>query len=451
MSLVHHLRGAAAHSRASLRNPVARDSVVARRRRSRATLPSGFAETRIATGLASPTAMAFAPDGRLFVCEQSGRLRVIKNGALLATPFLTVSVELKRRARSAGRRLRSELREQRLTCTSTTRLPSSPIHNRVSRFTASASNPDVVAAGSEVQLLNLPSLSSATNHNGGAIHFGTDGKLYIAVGDNANSANSQSLTTTLGKILRINADGSIPVRQSVCKSDNGHQPGDLGARSAQSFQLRHRPHQRSHPSQRCRPELVGGSEPRDCRRELRLAADRGPRIRPASAGVRYPVYAYQNVGSNCAITGAAFYRPTTANFPAEYAGRYFFGDFCGGFIRMLSPPSYTSSTGFATGISSLVDIQVAIRTVRCTTWRAAAAKCFGCGTPRTRRRASRRIRRTGRCPRASRRASPSPPRARRRCAINGNATARTSRCHVCDVHAAVHDCPLTMARRSAPS
>jgi glucose/arabinose dehydrogenase len=80
----------------------------------------------------------------------------------------------------------------------------SPIHNRVSRFTASASNPDVVAAGSEVQLLNLPTLSSATNHNGGAIHFGTDGKLYIAVGDNANGSNSQSLNNTLGKVLRIN-------------------------------------------------------------------------------------------------------------------------------------------------------------------------------------------------------------------------------------------------------
>ena len=57
-----------------------------------ATLPSGFAETQVATGLAAPTAMAFAPDGRLFVAEQGGRLRVIKNGTLLATPFLTVSV-----------------------------------------------------------------------------------------------------------------------------------------------------------------------------------------------------------------------------------------------------------------------------------------------------------------------------------------------------------------------
>src|SRR6185436_8176465 len=58
-----------------------------------ATLPTGFAETQVATGLAAPTAMTFSPDGRLFVTEQGGRLRVIKNGALLATPFLTVNVD----------------------------------------------------------------------------------------------------------------------------------------------------------------------------------------------------------------------------------------------------------------------------------------------------------------------------------------------------------------------
>src|SRR5262245_16791448 len=57
-----------------------------------ATLPAGFSETLIANGLTSPTAMDFAPDGRLFVCLQGGQLRVIKNGALLSAPFLTLTV-----------------------------------------------------------------------------------------------------------------------------------------------------------------------------------------------------------------------------------------------------------------------------------------------------------------------------------------------------------------------
>src|SRR5262245_57958554 len=52
-----------------------------------ATVPSGFTDEVVVTGLTSPTAMAFAPDGRLFVCQQGGQLRVIKNGVLLATPF----------------------------------------------------------------------------------------------------------------------------------------------------------------------------------------------------------------------------------------------------------------------------------------------------------------------------------------------------------------------------
>ena len=57
-----------------------------------ATVPSGFTETLVTSGLTNPTAMAFAPDGRLFVAQQGGQLRVIKNGVLLAAPFLTVAV-----------------------------------------------------------------------------------------------------------------------------------------------------------------------------------------------------------------------------------------------------------------------------------------------------------------------------------------------------------------------
>src|SRR6266704_3254531 len=60
---------------------------------SAATLPSGFSESVVANGISSPTAMAFTPDGRLFICQQGGQLRVIKNDALLAAPFLTVTTD----------------------------------------------------------------------------------------------------------------------------------------------------------------------------------------------------------------------------------------------------------------------------------------------------------------------------------------------------------------------
>ena len=77
-----------------------------------ATLPAGFTETLVSGGLVSPTAMQFAPDGRLFVCEQGGTLRVIKNGALLPTPFVIADRELRWRARPARRGIRSEFRHQ---------------------------------------------------------------------------------------------------------------------------------------------------------------------------------------------------------------------------------------------------------------------------------------------------------------------------------------------------
>src|SRR4029079_17660822 len=86
-------------------------------------------------------------------------------------------------------------------------VPGSTAHNRISRFTA---NGDVAASGSEKQLLNLNNLS-AGHHNGGGMLFGRDGKLYIGVGENHNSANATNLGNYLGKILRINAsDGGAP-------------------------------------------------------------------------------------------------------------------------------------------------------------------------------------------------------------------------------------------------
>src|SRR5262249_40944848 len=80
------------------------------------------------------------------------------------------------------------------------------LHNRISRFTAAG---DVAMAGSEVPVMDLPDLT-ASNHNGGAIHFGPDGNLYVTIGDNANGTNSPALTTRLGKILRMTSSGGVP-------------------------------------------------------------------------------------------------------------------------------------------------------------------------------------------------------------------------------------------------
>ncbi|MET0555050.1 MAG: PQQ-dependent sugar dehydrogenase, partial [Vicinamibacteria bacterium] len=171
-----------------------------------ATLPTGFTEAQIATGLSNPTTMAFAPDGRLFVCLQGGQLRIVKNNALLPTPFLTVPVSSSGERGLLGVTFDPQFSTNNFVYVYYT-ATSPAAHNRVSRFTA---NGDVAVAGSETILMELNNLSSATNHNGGAMHFGPDGKLYIAVGENANGANAQSMSNLLGKMLRINKDGTIP-------------------------------------------------------------------------------------------------------------------------------------------------------------------------------------------------------------------------------------------------
>ena len=136
-----------------------------------ATLPAGFSETPVASGLSSPTAMTIAPDGRVFVAEKGGALRVVKNNALLSQPFLTVSVDTASERGLLGVAFDPDFQSNRFVYVYYT-TAAAPIHNRVSRFTASSTNPDVVQAGSELPILNLPALG-AGNHNGGAIHFGT--------------------------------------------------------------------------------------------------------------------------------------------------------------------------------------------------------------------------------------------------------------------------------------
>jgi glucose/arabinose dehydrogenase len=313
-----------------------------------ATLPSGFVETTVASGIASPTAMAIAPDGRIFVCSQSGALRVIKNGVLLAAPFVTLPVD------SIGERgLLGVAFDPHFTLNHYIYLyytvPGTPAHNRVIRFTA---NGDVVFAGSGRVILELNSLSAATNHNGGAVHFGPDGKLYIAVGDNANGSNAQNLSNLLGKILRLNSDGTVPPDNPFAQSTTArHEIWALGLRNPFTFAFRG-----------ATSFMYINDVGQSTWEEINLGQAAANYGWPATEGpttnraYRSPVYYYGH-NAGCAITGGTFYSPGTPNFPSSYIGKYFFGDYCSGFIRMLDP-STAQATGFITGASNPVDIQV---------------------------------------------------------------------------------------------
>jgi glucose/arabinose dehydrogenase len=183
------------------------------------TQPSGFTRNESwVVGLTSATAFAQAPDGRLFIAQQGGSLRVVKNGALLATPFATVAVDSAGERGLIGVALHPSFATNGWVYIYSTRSIGGVSHNRISRFTA---NGDVAAAGSEVVLVDLPNLSGATNHNGGGMHFGADGKLYVGVGENANGAQAQNLALPFGKLLRFNEDGSIPTDNPFFATQTG--------------------------------------------------------------------------------------------------------------------------------------------------------------------------------------------------------------------------------------
>ena len=313
-----------------------------------ATLPAGFSETTI-SGLTNPTAMAIAPDGRIFICQQGGALRVVKNNALLATPFITISVNSTGERGLLGVAFDPDfLSNQYVYVYYTT--SASPIHNRVSRLTA---NGDVALAGSEVVLMDLETLS-ATNHNGGAIHFGKDGKLYIAVGENAVTSNSQALTNRLGKMLRINKDGTIPADNPFYNTATGDNRSiwALGLRNPFTFGV--------HPlTGRTFINDVGQSAWEEINDGLAGAnygwpATEGPTSNPSYVS---PLHYYANSNAvECAIAGGAFYAPEVRQFPSLYVESYFFSDLCGGWIRRLDTD--LQSNGFATAVSNPVDLLV---------------------------------------------------------------------------------------------
>jgi glucose/arabinose dehydrogenase len=318
-----------------------------------ATVPPGFTDGVVAGGIANPTAMAFAPDGRLFVAQQNGALRVIKNGSLLPNAFVTVPVNSSGERGLLGVALDPDFPVNHFvyvyyTATSPT------IHNRVSRFTA---NGDVVLPGSEVQLLNLPTLS-ATNHNGGAIHFGPDGKLYIAVGENAVPSNAQTLANTLGKVLRINPNGSIPTDNPFYGSTSGINRSIWARGLRNPFTFAFQP-----STGRMFINDVGQSEWEEINDGIRASnygwpVSEGPGSNPAHRGPLV-VYGHGNGPvAGCAIAGGAFYNPVVPTFPASYVGSYFFADLCGDAIYRIHPPSGFGITTFATGIDQPVDLQV---------------------------------------------------------------------------------------------
>lgn len=337
-----------------------------------ATLPAGFAETRIAGGL-NPVTMSFAPDGRLFLCEKHGLLRVVKDGKLLDKPFLDLTGQVDA---WNERGLLSVCFDPEFASNgwvyvyyTLNRDPKDGSHqssnNRVSRFTADG---DVAKAGSEKVLLEIDNLSKIGWHNGGGLAFGKDGKLYVSTGENANGPNARDSGNLLGKLLRINKDGSIPADNPhfTAFKDKNRAIVATGLRNA--FHLAVQPGsgllylsevganfeqiERYETSSR-KPEAVDYGWPE---------IDGPRRDQKPPAGYREPEYPYDHgKGKGLALCGGDFYNPASPGpgaFPAEYTGRFFFGDY-GGWIKFIDPARPDQRHDFAGGINRALDVAVA--------------------------------------------------------------------------------------------
>ncbi len=324
--------------------------------RAAASLPPGFDSTVVTDSLVRPTDLEFAPDGRLFVAEQAGRVRIVRADGTLAT-FLNLSTKVD----STNERGLSSIAfdpnftSNRFVYLNYTReaTATAAAHNRVVRVTASGNR---AVAGSEQLILRLNDQDN-THHIGGAIDFGADGKLYISTGDGVGGP-TQTLGNFLGKMLRINKGGSIPATNPFYDTATGKLRAiwALGLRNPFKFAV-------DPDSGAIHINDVG----QDTWEEIdlgRSGANYGWAIYEGledDPDFDDPVFAYRHDGdvatTGCSITGGAFYSPPTNQFPREFVGDYFFADFCSGWIRTFDRAT-GEADGFLSGSSGIVDIEV---------------------------------------------------------------------------------------------
>ncbi|MES2591109.1 MAG: PQQ-dependent sugar dehydrogenase [Bacteroidota bacterium] len=310
------------------------------------TLPAGFSKVKVAT-LDQATAMAFAPDGRLFICIKTGAVRIIKNGALLTTPFVTLPVDINGERGVNSIAFDPNFNTNHYVYIYYTR--STPtIHNRLSRFMVMG---DVAMQGGEEVLIDFETVNQVF-HNGGGMGFGPDGKLYLAIGEDNSPNNSQNLATHKGKLLRLNTDGSAPTDNPYYSSSSiiTKRIWALGLRNP--FTLSFQP-----GTGKLFVNNVGADNWEEVHDGTLPGQNFGwPAVEGSSTNPAYanPVFAYPHESTGgqkgCAIVGGTFFNPTTTNYPSQYIGKYFYMDFCDGWMYYFNPDSPSQNTFFGSGL-----------------------------------------------------------------------------------------------------
>ena len=187
-----------------------------------ASIPSAVRFTPVVTGVSEPVFITNAADGsnRLFIVQQSGQIRIFKNGSLLPAAFLNVAGVPNFTAVGGEQGLLGLAFDPHyatnrffyVTYTTTTGGPVFKYTTTLVRYRASASNADLADPASRTLILSIP--KKYINHNGGMIAFGPDTFLYMSMGDGGSGGdpdnNGQNIHTLLGKILRLDVHSTPP-------------------------------------------------------------------------------------------------------------------------------------------------------------------------------------------------------------------------------------------------
>jgi len=318
--------------------------------------------TSIATGLSDPVLVTSAKDGRdrLFIVEQTGRILVRKNGVVLSRALLdlTGSVALGGEQGLLGLAFHPSYATNRKFYVNYTNTDGDTV---IREYKTSTSNPDRIEAGSGRTVLKITQPYS--NHNGGMLAFGRDGNLYIGMGDGGGSNDpgnrAQSLSTLLGKMLRINVSGTPPPRGYRIPASNPYvdrtgrdEIWQRGLRNPWRFSF-----------DRATGNLwigdVGQASYEEIDRATNTSSGPGkganwgwrvmegrhchlPSTGCATSGKRLPIHEYTHAANGrCAVTGGYVYRGS--EIPA-LAGYYVFGDFCSGEIFAIQAGSSYPAT-----------------------------------------------------------------------------------------------------------
>jgi glucose/arabinose dehydrogenase len=305
---------------------------------------AGFSDTPVVTGLSQPTAFTWTPDGRMLVLEKIGRVRIVVNGVLQATPALDISASVDS---GSEKGLLGICLHPGFTSNGyvylyyTNRVP----QNRISRFTMSGNALDLA---SETVILDHIDATNG-NHNGGNVAIGPDGKLWAAPGDSGTGgAKSQDLSvgSLNGKVLRMELDGS-PAAGNPFLADPAKEPRiwAYGFRNPWRFTFR--------PSN---GSLYVSDVGQSTYEEIDVVTAGGNYGWPMAegtlggcAGCIPPVFEYdRTVGQ--AIIGGVFV--TGGLYPAFLRGKYVFGDYVSSWIRYLEFSSGDTVMGTLQNLAS---------------------------------------------------------------------------------------------------